>query len=260
MRRLGDRLRRLGDAVTWSSLWVAAAAVALTGAAGATLGAGAPLPVLVLTAAGTLVVYTVDRLRDVERDLATAPERSAFIRRHETGLRVQTGVAGAVAAWAGWRAGLAVVAVAGAVAVLGLLHRRLKRFAWIKPVYLTLAWTAVCVGLPAAATRTTLGLWPVVCVVGATVQANVALSNLRDDEGLAHRLGGRRVLALAAGFLLAALGIALSAGASVRPLAVLPLVALPTVVFYRPGERYGALVVDGALLAGGALAWALAAG
>jgi len=53
---------------------------------------------------------------------------------------------------------------------------------------------------------------------------------------------------------------ALLGPAAVRPLAALPLAMGAAVLGFRPTERYGALVVDGALLAGAllALAWASA--
>jgi hypothetical protein len=94
-------------------------------------------------------------------------------------------------------------------------------------------------------------------VVGAAVLANVVLSNLRDREALAGRLGARRALPLAAAIALAGFAAALLAPPAVRPLAALPLAMAAAALRFRPSERYGALVVDGALLAGAlvALVW-----
>ncbi len=214
---------------------------------------------LFLAGAGTVVVYTIDRLRDVDRDASTAPGRSAFIAKHRKALLWQTALAGAAALGASALVPPGVLGVAAAVAVLGLFHRRLKRFVWVKPAYLTLAWTAVCVGFPAVSAKAGAGVLPAALVVGATLQANVALSNLRDNEGLARRLGRRRVLYLASAFLALAIGVAWTGGPALLPLIALPIAALPTVAFYRPGERYGGLVVDGALVVGGAAAWIWAA-
>ena len=250
-------IRSVLDALVWSSAWVAAAAAAMTGASSLALGHEPAPAVLLLAVAGTLVVYTIDRLRDVERDRDTSPERATFVERHRHWLVTQTAVAAILAAAAGWAAGWRVVALAAGVAALGLFHRRLKRFAWAKPAYLTGAWTAVCAGFPAAHAGTWEGLLPVAVAIGATVQANVALSNLRDDEALAARLGQRRVLGIASGFLLMALAAAWLGGPSTRPLAALPLLGLGPVLFFRPSERYGAVIVDGALVVGGAIAWGL---
>ena len=246
------------DGWVWSSCWVATAAVALVGASSLAMGLEVSSAVAALAASGTLVVYTVDRLRDMERDRSTAPERSAFIERHQGVLRLQAGMALLVAAVSAAAAGPRVVALAGGVAVLGLFHRRLKGFAWAKPAYLTLAWTAVCVGLPAAHAGGARHLLPVIAIVGLTVQANVALSNLKDDEALAARLGQRRVLGIATG-LLALAGLCAALGpAETRPLLALPAAALPTVIWFRPTERFGGGIVDGALALGGGLAWGLA--
>jgi 4-hydroxybenzoate polyprenyltransferase len=245
------------DAVVWSSLWLALAAAALLAASARALGVAPPTPLLALAFGGTLAVYAVDRLRDVAQDRATAPERTAFVERHRSGLTSLAG-AGAIAAagsalWLGPRAvGLAVL-----VGALGLAHRRLKRWLLVKPIYLTFAWTAVPVGLPALHDRGAQHVGFAAAVVFACVLANVALSNLRDREGLAARLGPRRTLAVASAILLAGLGVALLAPAPVRALAALPVAMGLAVAGYRPTERYGGLVVDGALLVGALAALAL---
>jgi hypothetical protein len=235
------------------------AAATLTGAAFLALGAPPDPWVLALAVAGTLIVYNVDRLRDLARDRLTAPERSAFVERFRTALLLQIAAAAGLAAVAGWIAGPSVLAVAAGVAIVGLAHRRLKRFAWAKPAYLTGAWTAVCAGMPAASIGSGAGLLPVVLAIAATVQTNVALSNLRDDEGLAAHLGRRRVLGLSFVVLAIAAAAAWFGGPGTRPLLALPLVSVPVVAFFRPGERYGAIFVDGALVVGGAIAWMIAA-
>ena len=70
-------------------------------------------------------------------------------------------------------------------------------------------------------------------------------------------MGARRARTLAAANLVGVLVVAWAGPASVQPLAALPLAMLAAVAGYRPTERYGLLVVDGALLVGGfvAAAW-----
>ena len=118
-------------------------------------------------------------------------------------------------------------------------------------------WTAVPVGLPAAADPAAQHLGWVAAIVGATVLANVFLSNLRDREGLAARFGAKRTRRNAGIVLLAGLAAALLGPAAVRPLAALPVTMGAALLGFRPTERYGALYVDGALLLGAllALAW-----
>ena len=212
---------------------------------------------LALAFCGTVVVYCVDRVRDLARDAHTSPLRSAFVAQHRRALLAAAVLCACGALAAGVLAGARVFAVAGAVAAFGFAHRRLKHLAWAKPLYLTGSWTAVTVGLPAAAASAggaTLDLTRLaftLAIVSGTVQANVILSNLRDAEGIAGRLGARRARSLAAAFCAGALALALLGPSSVRALAALPLAMACAVAAFRPGERYGAIAVDGALLVGG---------
>jgi 4-hydroxybenzoate polyprenyltransferase len=246
-------LLRTLDALAFSSALVACAAAALAAAASRAQGFAPEPAVLALAFCGTVAVYCLDRVRDLARDGRTSPLRSAFVAAHRRAMLVAAALGACGALAAGALAGARVIAVAGAVAAFGLAHRRLKRFAWAKPLYLTGSWTAVSVGLPAASAHATLDfarLAHVALLIGATVQANVILSNLRDAEGIAGRLGARRARVLAAVFCAAALALALSGAREVRALALLPLAMSAAVAAFRSGERYGAAVVDGALLAG----------
>lgn len=250
------------DALIFSSVWVAGAAAALTCASALAMGMAPDPRLLGLAFAGTLFVYTIDRLRDLERDRVSSPTRSAFIERWQPWLRFQV-VAAALAALAlGVGAGPRVVAVAGLVAALGLLHRRLKHLLLAKPIYLTLAWAAVAVGFPAAQDPTARHVPWVALIVAGTVTSNVVLSNLRDDQGVASRVGRRLALSLAALNLLPLSAFALLGPASIRPLILLPIFMAGAIAGFRPSERYGALVVDGALLVGalGAAVWGAALG
>jgi 4-hydroxybenzoate polyprenyltransferase len=259
------RVRLVGtllDAFAFSSGLVACGAAALAAAASRALGLAVEPAVLSLAFCGTIAVYGIDRLRDLAHDTHTAPLRSAFVAAHARPLLVGVALSACAALAAGVRAGPGATLVAGIVAAFGLAHRRLKRRAWAKPLYLTGSWTAVCVGLPVAAAGASAALdlaalaW-VAGIVGASLQANVILSNLRDAEGIAGRLGARRARWLAAAFCAAALGAALLAPGPVRALGALPLAMATAVAAFRPGERFGALAVDGALLLGAGSALAL---
>jgi hypothetical protein len=242
------------DALVWSSLWLAVAAAALTAAAARAMGVAAGGRVLALAFGGTLAVYVIDRLRDVARDRVTAPVRAAFVERHRRALLALAAAGAGAAVVAAVGLGPRALALAAVVGGLGLAHRRLKRSAALKPAYLTFAWTAVPVGLPAAADPAARHAGWAAAVVAAAVLANVALSNLRDREALAARLGPGRTRAVAGAVLLAGLAAAWAAPAAVRPLAALPLAMAAALLFFREGERYGAFAVDGALLAGAAAA------
>jgi len=110
------------------------------------------------------------------------------------------------------------------------------------------------VGLPAAQDPGFEHLGWVAAITASAVFANVALSNLRDQEALAGRFGTQRTLRLAGASALGGVAAALLGPTAVRPLAALPLAMGAAVLGFRPSERYGALVVDGALLVGSLLA------
>jgi len=238
------------DALVHTSVWVALAAAALCAAASRALGAAVDPLLLGFAACGTLVVYTVDRLRDRVQDQRTAPERSAFVERLEPFLRIQVGLAGLVAGLLGIRLGARTLALAAAVALLGLWHRRLKHRSSLKPLYLTAAWTAVAVGLPLTRQPGAQGALPVAAAVAGAVLSNVVLSNARDGEGAVAGLGLRQTRAVAALPLLPASAAALLGPPAAHSLLALPVAMAAAVVGFRPSERYGAWVVDGALLVG----------
>ena len=145
-------------------------------------------------------------------------------------------------------------ALCGGVLALGLLHRRLKRRTGFKLVYVTLAWLAVVVGLPVANARAGIirpaDVALTAAIYGAAIAANLIASDLRDRQGPpADLLGPLRAarVVTAAGAVLPLL-----VSAPTWPLALVPAAELAALVRFRAGERYGLLIVDGALLAGAA--------
>lgn len=248
--------RQLLDVLLFSSVAAAGVAASLTLAADAALrppsaSSGGAVPAA-LAFTGTLVVYNVDRLRDLGRDRARWPERSHFIARHRSALVWLTAAAALAclplattlrpAAW--WSC--------AAAGVLGLGHRRLKGRTGVEVGYVTLAWIAVVVGLPAAQ-RGVTRLEPEVvaataAVLGATIAANLLVSGTAALPHPGPRLPWARTLALAAG------ALALVGPGAVRALAWIPALELVALWRYRASERYGLGWLDGALLAGAILA------
>jgi 4-hydroxybenzoate polyprenyltransferase len=249
------------EALLFSSLWVAAAAAALTGAASRALGQTPAAGPLLLAFGGTLAVYNLDRLRDLARDRASAPARSAFVERH-FGVLGALGAAGAaLGALGAWLAGPRAFLPLLAAAPLALAHRRLKPLWRAKALYVTAGWVLVVAGVPiavAGARAPARGAAWTTAVLALAILANAIASNVRDAEAAAAVIGRERALGLARGAAALALLLALLAPAPVRRLAAVAGATLAAVACYRPGERYGLGVVDGALLAGGLAAWACA--
>jgi len=242
------------DRLVFSSLWIGGAAGALTAAASLAMGIPVPWTAVGVALSGTVFVYDVDRLRDLPRDLDTAPERSAFVARNHGTLRGLAIGAGIAAAGLALLIGPRCALVLGPALILGLFHRRIKGFAWGKSSYITGSWLLVVVGLPAIAGPRPARLGWVASIVAASLFANAIASNVRDREAAVARLGVGRAMTVAR--VVAGLGLVLAALAppGAVALAAIPALTLASLLAFRRGERYGLVVVDGALLAGGVAA------
>jgi len=251
-------LRSALDALVFSNLWMATAAGALVAATSRAMGTAIRPEAVGLAFSGTLVVYNVDRLRDLQRDRRSSPDRSAFVAERAGRLSALI-VAAAIASLsisirAGWSAVWALLPVL----VMGLSHRRLKRFENAKILYVAAAWTWVGFGLPAVLAADARNLRWVAAILALTMIANVIAFNVRDETTRIERV--RRRGALRIGRVCAAVGAGLCAFAPAPSgaLVAIPLATLLALIGFQPTERYGPLVVDGALLVGSLLAAVLA--
>jgi 4-hydroxybenzoate polyprenyltransferase len=249
--------RRLLDFLAFGNVVVAGAAAALAAAASRAMELRPDPGVLLLAGGGTLAIYGLDRLRDLERDRPTAPQRAAFVERYRLAIAAMSALAGVAAAVAGVMSGPRCIAVAAGVAALGLAHRRLKRFRIAKPAYLILSWTAVAVALPLARDPAGQHVARVTGVVLFALWANVILSQLKDREGAVAIFGPR--IARRGALLWSAVGtlVALGGPPPVARLAPLPLAMGVAVLGFRRSERYAVWGVDGVLLLGAIVALVL---
>ncbi|HTY16643.1 MAG TPA: hypothetical protein VMH82_02835 [Myxococcota bacterium] len=241
------------DALAFSSVWVAAAATALAAAASRSFGAPQSPELLALAFAGTLAVYSLDRLRDVARDRMTAPSRSTWVERHWNAIAGTAAIAALAAGVCAVVLGPAAIAAAAAAGGLGALHRRLKHVPFAKSLYVAAAWLAVTVALPAAVARPPPSAaafgWSAT-TVGLALVANAIASSARDAEAGAAVIGRERALRLALACALAGAGAGLVAPRPQRALAAVAIATAAALVGFRPGERYGLLILDGALTLG----------
>ncbi|MEM7410585.1 MAG: hypothetical protein AAF430_10165 [Myxococcota bacterium] len=241
---------RVLETLAFSSVWVALTAAALCAAVARILLGAVAVDAAVLAGAGTLVVYNVDRLRDRDRDRETTPARTDFVETHTPSLVGLSLFGVVVATLAAWRLPAEAWVLLAAVALLGLFHRRLKRHRWWKPFYISGAWTAVTVGLPIAGVESVVDVGWAAAIIGTTIFANVVASNLRDGEAVTARYGPAVPLRLARGSALLGLLLALLAPDPLLPLAFVPWTTAVVLLPFSPGERYGLVAVDGALLLG----------
>ncbi len=247
-------LGRVADGFAFSGALAAAIAAMLSGVASQALGAPSAATWAVLTASGAFIVYALDRLRDVDRDLAGSPLRTAFVIRNRSLLTISIGLAAFALAISLVQASASIVLLCMAIGGIGLFHRRLKENAALKTAYVSLAWVAACAGMPWLASGLgRAGLW-VAGILLASLLANLIASNLqdhepRDDSGFDRR-GPATILWLARGITLVGIAIGLAAPAAFRPMVWIPVCEGVALAAYRPTERYGQFAIDGALLIG----------
>ncbi len=244
------------EGVLFSGLLPAAVAGGLFAASGLALGLPSDSPRLLggigLALFGTVVIYNIDRLRDLQGDRATAPARTLYIAKHRGALIGFTGLSALACAplaltqpAAAW--GLCAVAMG-----FGLLHRRLKNHSAFAVVYMTAAWLMVVVGIPSVDADPPAWQPGALAAIGIGlgISANLIASQLRgvnETSRTRRPLAIAKALAVAGSF--APLGLP-----GLWPLCAIPLCALLSLLFFRPDEFYGLLVLDGALLVGALIA------
>jgi hypothetical protein len=248
------RFRSVADVVTFSSLLPAGIAFSLAWVVSRAIEAPSGGRWAALASTGTFIVYNLDRLRDTVRDRETSPIRTSFIENHRRSLTISTALAGIVAAGLLLTAPRPILVLTLSIGAIGLIHRRIKRAAALKTLYVSLAWIGVCVGIPwLAAGRPESGIW-VAAIILPILFANLVVSNLRDDETQLFRDRPVLVIRLALAFTLLGLLVVAISPPRLVAFSWLALAEGAAILCYRPGERYGLIVVDGALWVGAAIA------
>jgi len=249
---------RAADAFAFSSGLAASIGASLSLVASGALGVSNPASWAFLAGSGTFIIYSLDRLRDLDRDRAISPLRTAFVLRNRPRLYAAVCIAAIGFVATLLLAPPSIILLCLAIGLVGLFHRRLKQAAALKTAYVSLAWVAGCVGIPwLASGHASGGPW-IAGILLASLAANLIASNLRDGRGEAREPTDRgdtaQVLWLARGMAVLAITIALISPAALRALVWIPICEGLTLARFRPTERYGQIAVDGGLLVGALLA------
>lgn len=255
---LGRAALAVADGLAYSSGVATAVGGSLTYAVGRALSVPHPGRWAALVVAATFFVYNVDRLRDVLRDRATSPRRTAFVERHREALAFAAMAAAGAAGVLVLSSPARVVALCAAVGCVGLLHRRLKRGRRWKIGYVAAAWSAVCIGVPWLARGVDEGAALdavfALALIAPAVHANVIASNLRTGKSPAGSQDAASALRLARNLALGATLLAAFAPPPVAALGFVPAAESVALGCFRRSERYSHFAVDGALAVGAALA------
>lgn len=241
------------DALAFSSLLAAGVGFTLCLAVSASLAplsGTAPWRNALLVAIGAFIIYTLDRLRDTQRDRSTSPTRTAFIERHRAGLTLALVAASVGFGGLLFSAPSHISMLCLFIGLIGLFHRRLKSGATRKSVYVSSAWILACVGIPwLTAGRPPQGLWAA-AILFPVLLVNLIASNMRDDEHEWLRQHPDTLLTMTLLMAVFTVGLALFAPQPITPLVWIPIAEGAALLGFRKDERYGLLVIDGALLAG----------
>ena len=238
------------DLIAFSSVLPAVIAAGLSLAASHAIGATDSPRWAVLATSGTFIVYGLDRLRDTDRDRVTSPKRTYFVENHARAILIAVGLAALVLVAALLTSPAPVALICGGIGAIGLLHRRLKGSKSLKSIYVTLAWVAICAGIPAIATPDSARFGWVAVILSTGIAANLLASNLGDDPTSPPRGHLPSILGLARSLAIVGVLIAWAAPIEIAPLGWIPFAEAVALAFYHPNEHYEHLAVDGALLAG----------
>ena len=248
--------RSAADLIAFSNVFPAAIAAGLSLAVSRALGADEALRWAILAASGTYIVYALDRLRDLARDRETSPRRTEFVERHHRSITITAAISGVALVVTLVGSPLPVILLCIGVGAVGLLHRRLKRSNTLKSVYVTIAWVAICVGIPATTDWNVKVFAWVAAIVGAAIAGNLVASNLTGEPGSQSPRGSSPGLGLARGFAVCGSLVCWLAPPEVAPLGWIPFAEAGALLFFRASEYYDHLAVDGALFAGALLSLA----
>jgi 4-hydroxybenzoate polyprenyltransferase len=255
------------DTLAYLGVWPAAVAATLIGTNALMLGLGPGdrgiAQLIAFGFCGCLVVYDLDRLRDLERDRATAPRRARFVEAHRGTLRGLIAAAALTCGLLALQLGVVVWGISAGALALGLLHRRMKAHRKARVLYVTGAWLAVVVRLPTlagvGASESTVAISAQTLAALCISNASAIASNLV-CTGIAGHADGRvadteqRRLRAAQRIAVAGVVATLVAGPAHWPLALLPGSQAIAALGFRSDERYRHALLDVSLLAGAGLA------
>ena len=222
------------DWLICSGIWVGGCAVALLLAASRSMGGDPSWPLVAVTGLGTVAIYGFDRWAI---DRAGPPFWILPL---------------LPAAVLGLRLPVAAIPILVGVCGLALVHARLRELPWTKPLYITVAWIGVVIGVPwvlRGGGSVPLALAPLTLAIVANVLACDAV----DREAEAAQIDPHRVWWLARILALTGVVVALmSPGA--EAIAAVPAMLVLALIPWPVSRRWVERGLDGALMAGALLA------
>jgi len=134
---------------------------------------------LVLIFCGTLVIYNLDHLKDINSDRTTNPLRVNFIIKNKRLIYLITGLSMFLSILAVYYLGIKLIPIIVVPFFLGLIHRIIKNSPLVSAIYITLSWLMITVYLPAFLTDNPKEIIILSIVVGIFLFCNAYASSIR---------------------------------------------------------------------------------
>ncbi len=137
---------------------------------------------IVLIFCGTLVIYNLDHLKDINSDKNTNPKRVNFIIRNKRLIYLITGLSMILSLLAVYNLGIKLLPIILLPFLLGIMHRIIKNSPLFSAVYITLSWLMITVYLPAYLTDNPKEIIILSILVGIFLFCNAYTSSLRQKS------------------------------------------------------------------------------
>ena len=170
---------RLAEALAYTGTIAAILAVSISIFVFLFLGSGINYILLVLIFCGTLVIYNLDHLKDIESDKTTNPKRVKFISGNKFLIYSIIGISFALSVSAVYFLGTHLVPLIILPFLFGLFHRIIKNSPAFSAVYITLSWLMITVYLPAYLTGKPGKIIFLSIIIGILLFFNAYTSSLR---------------------------------------------------------------------------------
>ena len=208
------------------------------------LGTGINYILLVLIFCGTLVIYNLDHLKDIDSDKTTNPKRVNFILSNKLLIYFIIGVSVVLSLLAVYFLGTHLVPLIILPFLFGLMHRIIKNSPVFSAVYITLSWLMITVYLPAYITGKPKEIIFLSIIIGVLLFLNAYTSSLRQKYYAAAYVRYMMYLSLS---LILLLIIIRGNYLGLIPLSFFTTMALTN---YIDDENYEVIFLDGLQLSG----------
>ncbi len=199
--------------------------------------------ILFLIFVGTLTVYNLDHLSDLNADRVTNPLRYRFIMSNLGKVFLLTRVSVLLSFVLVVEVGVGKILFLFPVFLFGIFHNKLKGNTFFSASYITISWIVVVIIFPATINGKFWESLPMGCVVGTALFANAYACGLREGQAAHTTIPKVPILVAISGVIL---GLLFS---RLKQLIAIPAVTAATLFLFEEDELFETMYLDGALLA-----------